>query len=90
MQLVSKRNFIILLSAILVIALAIMALYMTSKPQKETKKVLTEKEKEIQQIETQSNSDEVEDIEEDLNNTDLIDIDKELQDIENEIEAATY
>jgi hypothetical protein len=52
------------------------------------KKVLTEREKEIQEIQTQSNSDEIEAIEKDLNETDLVDIDKELQDIESELNTS--
>jgi Na+-transporting methylmalonyl-CoA/oxaloacetate decarboxylase beta subunit len=87
MQLVSRKNFLIFLAAILVVAFGYMALTL-SRPSK-TQKALTEAEREIQQIQKQSNSDELEEIEKDLNNTDFIDIDKELQDIENELEA-TY
>lgn len=86
MQLVSRKNFIIFLSAILVVGFAYMALTLTQQSLK-TKRTLSVAEKEILQIKEQSTSDELEDIEKDLIETDLIDIDKELQDIERELEA---
>ena len=86
MQLVSRKNFIIFLAAILVVGFAYMALTLAQQSFK-TKRTLTVAEKEIQQINEQSTSDELEDIEKDLLETDLIDIDKELQDIERELEA---
>lgn len=87
MQLVSRKNFIIFLAAILVVAFGFMAL--TLSRSYKVKKTLTEPEKEIQQIQNQSKSDDLNDIEKDLNETELIDIDKELQDIDTELEA-TY
>jgi hypothetical protein len=86
MQLVSRKNFILFLAAILVAGFAYMALTLAQQSFK-TKSTLTMAEKEIQQIKEQSTSDELEDIEKDLLETDLIDIDKELQDIEKELEA---
>jgi hypothetical protein len=77
----------IFLAAVLVVALGFMALTLTR--QSRVKMPLTEDEKEIQEIQTQSKSDDVSEIEKDLNNTDLMDLDKELPDIENEFDA-TY
>lgn len=87
MQLVTRKNFMIFLAAVLVVALGFMALTLTR--QSRVKMPLTEDEKEIQEIQTQSKSDDVSEIEKDLNNTDLMDLDKELPDIENEFDA-TY
>ena len=86
MQLISRKNFILFLAAVLVVCLGIMALSMSQRSKKP--KILTENEKEIQMIEKQSSSDEISAIEKDLNDTDLSDLDKELQDIENELDAA--
>lgn len=85
MQFISRKNFLIFLAAILVVALGFMALSSTQRSKNQ--RILTESEKEIQQIQKQSNSDEVTSIEKDLNETDLIDIDKELQDIEKDLET---
>ncbi len=86
MQLVSKKNFLMFLAAVLVVALGYMALTLTKRP---SQKTATQAEKEIQQIKQQSESDDLQDIEKDLNDTDLIDIDKDLQNIESEIEPTT-
>lgn len=77
----------IFLAAFCVLLMGVMALYLTRRPK--PTKTLTQVDKEIQQIQTQSKSDEIEDIEKDLNDTDLIDIDKDLQDIENELNTTT-
>lgn len=88
MQIVSRKNFLLLLAALCVVLLGYMALNLAQqRSRKHTP--LTETDKEIQQIQSQSSSDEIEDIEKDLIDTDLIDIDRELQDIEDELEA-TY
>lgn len=85
MEIVSKKNFIIFLAAVLVIAFGYMALTLSSRPS--VKKMLTKTDREIMEIQKQSTSDEIEDIEKDLIDTDLIDVDRELQDIEGELEA---
>jgi hypothetical protein len=87
MQLVPRKYFLLFLAATLVVALGVMALTLSGRTQK--KAVLTESDKEIQQIQTQTKGDDVDDIEKDLNETDLVDVDKELQDIENELNT-TY
>ena len=86
MQLISKKNFLVFLAALLVVALGFMALTLARKDR--VRKPLTASDREIMQIEKQSQSDNVDVIEKDLNETDTIDLDKELQDIENEIETA--
>ncbi|KKQ98782.1 MAG: hypothetical protein UT24_C0001G0063 [Candidatus Woesebacteria bacterium GW2011_GWB1_39_12] len=83
MQLVSRKNFLIFLAAILVVALAYMA--MTLARQRSTPSSSTSYQKEITNMESQSDSDRVGDIEKDLNETDLSDVDKELQDIDKEL-----
>lgn len=88
MQLISKKNFIIFLAAILVVSFGFMALTLTKR--KVSQKTLSQSEKEIQQIEKQSTSDEITAIEKDLNDTDLVDLDKELQDIEDELDTIEY
>ncbi len=87
MQLISRKNFLIFLAALLVVAMGIMALYLTKKPG--SQRSVTEADREIQQIRVQSATDEPEAIEEDLTNTDLQDLDKELPLIESELNA-TY
>lgn len=79
MNLFSKKNFLIALAAILVIALGIMAMSLTRRPKTPSF------ENEIKMLETQSDSDTIESIEKDLNDTELGDIDRELQDIEREV-----
>ncbi len=84
MQLVSRKNFIILLAAILIVGLGFFAINTSKKGVK----LPSESDKEIKQIQTQSKSDNLEDIEKDLQNTDLNNIDKELSDIEKEINTS--
>ncbi len=88
MNIVSRKNFLIMLSAILVVALGFMALSFTINPK--TQKLQTVTENEFQQIETQSESDEIIDIEHDLNTTTFDNIDEELQYIEKELNTNTY
>lgn len=83
MQIVSRKNFLLLLTAILVVALGYMAISLSQRPKAPTS--VTEEEMELKQIHQQSNSDELSEIEKDLNATDLDDLDKELQDIEDEL-----
>lgn len=87
MEIVSKKNFLILLAAILVVALPIMA-SRTFKKQTKQPIVKDNYEQEIRQIQNQSTSDSIGDIEKDLNSTDFSQIDKELQDIENELNSS--
>ncbi len=87
MQLVPRKYFLLFLAATLVVALGYMALTLSRRTEK--KAVLTEGDKEIQQIQTQTEGDDVDDIERDLNKTDVVDVDKELQDVEKELNT-TY
>ena len=80
MKLISKKNFLIILAAALVVAFGIMALSLANR----SKKAFSY-ETEIKSIQKQSDSDSVEAIEKDLDKTDLSDIDKELQDIDKEL-----
>ena len=84
MQLVSKKNFIITLAAILVIAMGMMAIVMTIQ---QLKTAPSAYDASIEKMETQSTSDNLNDIEKDLNETDFSDLDKELDDIEKELES---
>ena len=87
MQLVPRKYFLLFLAATLVVALGYMALTLSRRTEK--KAVLSEGDKEIQQIQTQTEGDDVDDIERDLNKTDVVDVDKELQDVEKELNT-TY
>jgi cell division protein FtsB len=81
MNLFSKRNFIVLLASILVVAFGLMSLYLTNKK-------AAQRQAQVQQQLDQpplSTSNNVEEIQNDLNNTDMQNIDKELQDMEQEI-----
>lgn len=73
-------NFLLMLALAIGIAL-IMIFYTRSQA---SRKVISFNQ-EIQNIESQSDSDEIESIEKDLEETDLTEIDRELQDIESEI-----
>lgn len=84
MQLVSKKNFLLFLAAILVVALGYMAISLSKRPSTQTVIV----DSEIQKIETQSDSDEVTSIEKDLVDTDYTEIDKDLQELDNELNAS--
>ncbi|OGM04790.1 hypothetical protein A2715_01405 [Candidatus Woesebacteria bacterium RIFCSPHIGHO2_01_FULL_39_32] len=86
MQLVSRKNFLLALAAILVVAMGYMALTLSKQNKKSEPSTF---EREIRQVETQSRSDEVEDIDKDLSETELNDLDKELQNIDAELNA-TY
>ena len=85
MQLVSRRNFIIFLAGILVVALGLMAMTLVLQNQIGTSMPETYQQ-EIQKVQTQSESDNIDAIEKDLMETDLNDLDKELQDIESELQ----
>ena len=81
MDLISKKNFLLILAAGLVVALAIMAM--------STRRTVTETasnyDTELTNIQTQSESDELEEIEADLNDTDFESIDNELDSLEREL-----
>ncbi len=81
MQLVSKKNFLIFLAALLVVSLGYMAISLSRRPVSQSLNVDTE----IQKVETQSNSDDVNSIEKDLNDTDYSGIERDLQDIDTEL-----
>jgi len=82
MEAFSKKNFILTLSAILVVGLAIMAISLTQNKKKSDTEAFKS---EINEIKNQSDSTEVNDIEKDINNTDFSDIDNDLQNIETEL-----
>lgn len=81
MQLVSKKNFLIFLAAVLVVGLGFMAISLSGRYEPQTATV----DPEIQKVETQSSSDDVNSIEKDLDDTDYSGIDKDLQDVQNEL-----
>jgi hypothetical protein len=89
MQLVSKRNFLIFLAAMLVVGFAYMgfSLYQQNVRSKGTPDVMYQKE--LQMMREQSQSDEVSEIENDLGETDLENVDQELDNIEAELNT-TY
>ncbi|KKQ52737.1 hypothetical protein A2865_04190 [Candidatus Woesebacteria bacterium RIFCSPHIGHO2_01_FULL_39_17] len=84
MQLVSRKNFLIFLAAILVVALGFMALTLAKQQKLPTTNTY---QREITKMQSQSDSDRVNDIENDLNETDFSDVDKELQDIDKELNS---
>ncbi|OGM19415.1 hypothetical protein A2955_03330 [Candidatus Woesebacteria bacterium RIFCSPLOWO2_01_FULL_37_19] len=86
MQLLTRKNFLLFLAAILVVALGYMALS-TGKVQIPYLSQPTY-EQEMQNIEIQSETDDINSIEKDLNDTDLQNSDKELQDIDAELNKA--
>ena len=84
MKLVPRKYFMLFLAALLVVALAYMGFTLyrqTVRPATTT----TTFEKDLLEMQTQSQSDNVNDIEKDLMETNLSDVDKELQDIEIEL-----
>lgn len=84
MELVNKKNTIIVLASLLVVALAVMAL--SARNKKPVVLTADQKlQKEVQQIKTQSNSDDVNSIQKDIDQTDLSNSDKELQNIDSEL-----
>jgi hypothetical protein len=84
MDIFSKKNSMIALASILVIAMGFMAVVLFRK-HPVPKSVFRS---DVNKIETQSTSDSIDSIEEDLNDTDLDNIDKELQDIEKELDQS--
>ncbi len=88
MQLASKKDFLPFLAAILVVALGIMAVVLSRNYlNKDSNKMFNT---EIQQMQTQSESDNLDTIEKDLEETNLNDIDKELLNIEKELNQVSY
>jgi len=88
MNLLSKRNFVLLLAGVLVVAFGFMSLYLNDKKaMKEKEAMQMQQTQEVMQPPL-SNSDNVEDIEKDLDDTELQDIDSELQDMEKEIDTS--
>ncbi|OGM28965.1 hypothetical protein A2962_00850 [Candidatus Woesebacteria bacterium RIFCSPLOWO2_01_FULL_39_61] len=81
MQLVSRKNFLIFLAALLVVALGYMIISSSGRYLPQGSDV----DPEIQKVETQSSSDDIDSIEKDINNTDYSGIDKDLQDVQNEL-----
>lgn len=84
MNLFSKRNFVILLAGVLVVAFGIMSLYLNDKKS-------AQKEVQMQQSSaepTLSKSDDLKAIQDDLNNTEVENIDKDLQDMDKEINTS--
>lgn len=81
MQLVSKRNFMILLAAILVVALGYMAMSLSKRDTGPAPTPMP-----VYEGEPMSESDEVEEIEADLENTDLDSLDKDINDLDKELQ----
>jgi hypothetical protein len=85
MELFDKKNSLIIFAGAMVVLTGFIAMSLIQKPSPAQP---TQFDREIKQIETQSDSDEISAIEKDLMQTDLNNLDKELEDIENELEAA--
>jgi len=85
MEIIPKKHTLLFLAALLVVLLGIMAYVI--RQQNLARRFLqpSEFDKELSQIQEQSESDDVDAIEEDIGETDLEDADKELQDIEREL-----
>ncbi len=83
MQLVSKKNFIVLLAAVLVVGFGLMSMFLNNKKLKTTNMESQNKQLEIQKPLSKSDSPAA--IEEDLDNTNVEDLDKELQGMEDEL-----
>lgn len=86
MELVNKKNTLLVLAAILVVALGYMALQLSARLKYKAPAVPAY-EQQMRQIETQSDSDEVDAIEADLESTQTDSLDVELQNIEAELEG---
>jgi len=82
-----RKNFMLTIAAILVIAMGYMALKTFRKPAPQPAITL---EQQLQKLETQSNSDSIDSIEKDLQDTELNNLDKELEDIDSELNAPSY
>ncbi len=90
MELFDKKNSLIILVGAMVVTIGFIAMSLTQRPSPVQPTAFDPAfDREIKQIETQSDSSELDAIEKDLMETDLNDLDKELQEIENELEA-TY
>ena len=88
MQLVSKKDFLVFLAGTLVVALGVMAFVLSRNYlNKDSAKMF---DTEIQQMQSQSQSDSLDAIEKDLEETNLNDVDKELQDIQEELNQVSY
>jgi len=87
MELFNKKNTLIILAATLVVAFGYMAMKLAERARYKTP-ATPSYESQLQQIESQSESDEVEAIEADLERTETDNLDAELQDIEVEFDGA--
>ena len=85
MELVSKKNTLLALSAILVVAYGYMAIRLNQGKPKVPNDTFQQ---EVSQMQNQSNSTEPESSEKDLDSTDFSDLDKELQNIDQELNSA--
>jgi len=84
MELFDKKNSLIIFTGAMVVTIGFIAMSLVQKPSPAQS---TAFDREIKQIETQSDSSELDAIEKDLMETDLEDLDKELESIESELEA---
>ncbi len=84
MEIVSRKNTLLILAASVFVAL----FYMGNKLYRDRQIRMTSIEKEVMQIESQSESTEIEAIEKDLMETDLEGLDRELNSIEAELNSA--
>lgn len=85
MDILGKKNGLMLVAAILAVAMGFMAISLShQKPEKPKDSFASE----IENIQTQSQSTNIGAIEKDLNETELNNIDRELQQIENELNQA--
>lgn len=84
MELVSKKNFLLFLAALLVVALGYMAVSLSRRPATPA----VQADPEVRKIETQSTSDDVNSIEKDLQDTDYTGIEKDLQNLDKELNTS--
>ena len=91
MEIIPRKHTLFFLAALLVVLLGIMAYVQRQKNfASRISQFIAQSpfEREVNQIQEQSESDEVDAIEEDIEETDLSQVDKELKDIERELNQA--
>lgn len=81
MNIISKRNFLLLIASVLVVGFGIMSVVLFNKRAAMKVPQFT-----IQNVDKpMTNSDNIDDIQKDFDNTDIKSVDKDLQDLEKEL-----
>lgn len=84
MNIIARKNNLLFFTAIIFVLLVYMGFSVFNKNRSATTSI----EKEVTEIQTQSESTEIDSIEKDLMETDLKNLDRELSDIEKELNSA--